>query len=82
MTADLLTALLLYEVYCAERKTPRSIETINNISSQQRQPCIDAVNRHIGLLVKGQKFKIEVLLNILGRSWQVVSKYSFGSPES
>ena len=34
------------------------------------------------VLVKGQKFKIEVLLNILGRSWQVVSKYSFGSPES
>jgi len=33
-------------------------------------------------VVKGQKFKIEVLLNILGRSWQVVSKYSFGSPES
>jgi len=33
-------------------------------------------------IVKRQKFKIEVLLNILGRSWQVVSKYSFGSPES
>ena len=39
-------------------------------------------NVAVDCVVKGQKFKIEVLLNILGRSWQVVQKYSLGSPES
>ena len=51
-------------------------------------PGVQAVSPQVtvshpsGVIVKGQKFKIEVLLNILGRSWQVVSKYSIGSPES
>ena len=51
------------------------------VSRQVSMMTVSGINKELLDIVKGQKLKIKVPLNILGRSWQMVSKYSLGPPE-